>query len=497
MFELTSDQEKALKALNSNSNIFFTGDAGTGKTFTLNEFIKQQYAKRKNIMLTASTGIAALNIGGVTCHKALKIPIPAYGNDVSKASINALIGVDTLLIEEISMLRNDVFDYICRVIKRVNKLYKQHTRLIVTGDFYQLPPVVSKTEHSKLKTFGYDLSGYCFTTKAWEDMKFKTVILHQSVRQSDEDFVENLNLLKNGETKCIGYFNQFANRSDTPSASETVHLCPTNAKAAVICREELDKLPGQFMAYTAKYSDTFPKDAPVEENLLLKVGCKVMFVINDTDYDETCEEPAYVNGTIGEVVKLYPEAVDVKTNSGKVIRIGMNTWHTCKYTIKQGVLNKEETGYFSQIPLKVAYAITIHKSQGKTFENAVIDPVSFANGQLYVAISRIKSPEGIYLTSDVLPEYVRADSKVKKFYSDFSYAVSEAQTRKQKETQKAFTAAAKKKKPAKKTNKNITKKKTETRKSTKTRRVVPKTQRTAKTVKNIKRGHYGDNNLLY
>lgn len=470
--------------LESKRNIALFGAAGTGKTTLINEY--RAAHPERNILMSAPTGTAAVNIGGVTCHRLFGIPVPAYGGDVSKvpSSVIKIIAMaDDVIIDEISTARNDGFAFSMKVLARCKKETGRRPRLIVVGDFSQLPPVVKKTEDKFFTKYGFHKSGYAFTTKEWADQKFEVVVLTEVKRQDNVEFIKHLNEARIGSKKCLKYFNSFYGKP----LNDGIYVCGTNAEADRVNNEYLDALDAPMSAYRAKTDGIVGKEMPCDEIVLLKEGCKVMFTANDTAAEcvaatgEFDGIGRYINGMFGTVLKVYSDSVDVETEKGQTINVTYHSWPIYKYKIDRTsmALTKEEIGSISQIPLKVAKAITIHKSQGKTFDEVIISPQIFAPGQLYVALSRVRNPEGLVLTEPILEEYLKIDPIVKKFYdADYTYEVSEAIIKKQKEIDKKV--ATKNKKTTKK--RKSTTKKTSTRRSTTkktaTKKVKPAAKRT-------------------
>ena len=479
MDEFSKSQAKGMKALRSGANVCLMGEAGTGKTHLLNKYIQECKDAGKNVIMTAPTGIAALKIDGVTMHNGFGIPVPAYGYydfDIKLSAIKAVLAADVIVIDEMSMARNDVFEYFALVVKKIQAERKKEGNLkkiqiIVSGDFFQLPPIVKSDELNAFKRLGLDPSGYCFTTPAWKEFKFKVIILTDVMRQNDPEFISNLNKLRRGNTDCLDYFNQYVVSPEEIEVMEErpMYICSTNAEAETINDNELVKIDGPRCIYQAKRSGYCGKDYTVDENLVLKNGAKVMFMANDLVRDD------YRNGQLGTVIECKEDSVIVELDNGKVIEVKPYRWTTNKITVVNGMTSKKEIGAYYQLPLKLAYAITMHKTQGQTYDRAIISPNSFAEGQLYVAVSRVKSAEGLLFTSEILPEYVKVHPLVLAFY-DGEYEVPEARIKKKKdlaakalkkhnEKKKKKTTA--KSKTSKTASKSATSKKTTTKPATK------------------------------
>ena len=474
METLNKDQRKAYRTLSSGKNVFLTGDGGTGKTYLLEKYIADSEAEGKNVLVVAPTGIAALKLNGQTMHTTFAIPIPAYGHydfDITLSKIKAVTVADIIIIEEISMCRNDVFEYFGLIIKKIQKTLKRKPQIIVSGDFYQLPPIVKKDELPMFKKFGLHESGYCFTTQAWKNFKFKVVQLTQPVRQSDNEFIQNLNLLRNGDLKCLEYFNNHLTKEeDVPD--DTVYICSTNAQASEINMNELAKLEGAKFVYPCEREKICAKEYTVDDLLILKPGCKVMFMANDVIYGK------YHNGEMGTVKECFDDFVTVQLSSGDVISVGQYEWKSYKTKVINGILEKQQIGSYKQLPLKLAYAITMHKTQGQTYEKGAIYPQSFADGQLYVALSRLKNPEHMYLLAPIYPEYVKVNKLVNKFYETFTYEIPKTILDKRTAVEKKATEA--KAKGVSKRNPTEAKRRAVSKKSTGTKTVSKKTSTAVK-----------------
>ena len=479
-FELNKSQKNCMKALRSGKNVCLMGEAGTGKTSVLNRYIDECKEQKKNVIMAAPTGIAALKINGVTLHNACAIPVPAYGYydfDIVISKVKALLEADVFVIDEISMCRNDVFEYFALVIKKVEAERKKmgktnKIQIIVSGDFFQLPPIVRAEDLNAFKRLALDASGFCFTTPAWKSFHFKTIILTEVVRQNDLEFIENLNKLRKGDTTCLSYFNKrVLSKEELAENEDVMHICSTNSEVQMINDAALAKIDGPRCIYQAKHGGFCGKDYPTDDNLVLKNNARIMFIANDIVHDD------YRNGQIGTIKECKEESIIVTLDTGKEIEVKPYRWATNKIDVVNGMTQKgKEIGWYTQLPIKLAYGITMHKTQGQTYEKAIISPNSFAEGQLYVAISRVKTIEGLMFTDEILPEYVKVSKLVLKFY-DGEYEVPETRIKKKKE----LAAKALKKHNEKKRKKKSTAKKTvRARKSTATKTKKTSTAGTSK-----------------
>lgn len=415
---------------NTGTHLFLTGKAGTGKTTFLKR-LKEVSPKR--MIVVAPTGVAAINAGGVTIHSFFQLPfgpyIPSvgaagnqsnnYSNKFSRDKINIIRSLDLLVIDEVSMVRADLLDAISDVLCR----YKDRTKpfggvqLLLIGDLQQLAPVAKDEDWNLLKD--HYASTFFFDSKALSESTYFSIELTHVYRQSDSVFI---NLLNNIRENCFDDETlQQLNRRYIPDFNPDdkqgyITLTTHNYQAQQINNRKLAELPGKSYRFTAEINNDFPEYSyPTDDNLELKCGAQVMFVKNDSSGDHR-----YYNGKIGKIVFINPNKITVVGEDGNEIQVEKETWSNVKYTINQETKEITETiaGTFSQYPLKTAWAITIHKSQGLTFEHAIIDAsAAFSHGQVYVALSRCKALEGLVLSSPITRNAMIKDLRIQEFSS--------------------------------------------------------------------------------
>ena len=404
-------------------SIFLTGKAGTGKTTFLKTVVERS-CKRK--VVVAPTGVAAINAGGSTIHTFFQLPFsPFVPNaqikskfDFGKEKRKIISSLDLLIIDEISMVRSDLLDAIDSVLRRFRDRYKPFggIQLLMIGDLQQLTPVVTPEDERMLKPY-YD-TPYFFGSKALSQIDYVTIQLEKVYRQQDDTFLTLLNHIREGQPSSddLALLNSRYQPTFIPKPEEGyIRLTTHNLMANNYNESELQKLPSRSFTYRAKIEGTFPDYSyPTAETLTLKVGAQVMFVKND---------PAghYYNGRIGHVIYADQEKVQVRCpDDEEVIDVESQEWENTHYTLNPETreIVSEVQGTFSQLPLRLAWAITIHKSQGLTFERAIIDAsLSFAPGQVYVALSRCKTLEGMVLASRIPSQAIINDERVDSYIS--------------------------------------------------------------------------------
>ncbi len=390
---------------NTNRSIFLTGKAGTGKTTFLHRLKKDTL---KRLVVVAPTGVAAINAKGITIHSFFQMPFgpilpdtdldntTSFNKKFSKTKINIIKSMDLLVIDEISMVRADLLDGIDKTLRRFrnrNKVFGG-VQVLMIGDLQQLSPVIRDNEWDLLKHV-YS-NGFFFSSQAFQECHAITIELKHIYRQENPKFIEILNEIRNNVLSVAAaeelnkrFIPNFTPEPDAGYISLTTH----NNKAEATNKTELDKLTTKEFIYNAKVEGKFPEFSyPNSESLKLKVGAQVMFIKNDT-----CADKRYFNGKIGKVIHLERDEVVVHCPDDDFnINTTPEVWENINYTLdaKTNAITEDKIGAFTQIPLRLAWSITIHKSQGLTFERAIIDAESaFAHGQTYVALSRCKSLE--------------------------------------------------------------------------------------------------------
>ena len=405
---------------NTGRSIFLTGKAGTGKTTFLKAIVDRS---RKRPIVVAPTGVAAINAGGVTIHSFFQLPLSPYvpgakvdsKYDFSREKRKIIASIDLLIIDEISMVRADLLDAIDAVLRR----YREHdmpfggVQLLMIGDLAQLTPVVTPEDERLLRPH-YD-TPYFFGSKALQQIDYVTIQLEHVYRQQDQSFINLLNEVRSGHpsAQALAMLNSRCKPIFMPRPEEAyIRLTTHNNLANFYNESELKKLPGKSLVYKAYIKGTFPEYAyPTADTLMLKPGAQVMFVKNDPS-------PAhqYYNGRIGRVEEATDKRVTVYCEGdSEAIEVEPQEWENTRYTLNEKTreIETEVQGVFRQLPLRLAWAVTIHKSQGLTFDRAIIDAnQSFAPGQVYVALSRCRTLDGLVLATPLEPRAIINDQRV-------------------------------------------------------------------------------------
>ncbi|MBW2429173.1 MAG: AAA family ATPase, partial [Deltaproteobacteria bacterium] len=410
------------------NHIFLTGKAGTGKTTFLHK-LKENTAKR--MIITAPTGVAAINAGGVTLHSFFQLPFGPFipGSEAyeqsrqrlfrfSKEKKRIIKSLDLLVIDEISMVRADLLDSVDAVLRRHRRNDQPFggVQLLMIGDLHQLSPVAKQDEWQLLKQY-YE-SVYFFSSHALEQAELVTVELKHIYRQCDPRFIQLLNRVRDNrlDAASLGLLNQRYNQNFTPEKDPGyITLTTHNDSADAINKGRLSALSGKEYCFDAEVSGDFPEHTyPTPFTLVLKKGAQVMFLRNDNSF-----EKRYFNGKIGKIKSIAGRQICITCpGESEDIVVDAVEWENIKYKVDEEnkEIQEDIIGKFKQFPLKLAWAITIHKSQGLTFDKAVIDAESaFAHGQVYVALSRCKTLEGMVLSSPIPSRGIATDESVLNF----------------------------------------------------------------------------------
>ena len=424
----------------SENNIFVTGRAGTGKSTLLTYLIENT---KKKVAVCAPTGVAALNVGGVTIHSLFGFPFGILGTEdiarhLNRRTREVLAAIDMLVIDEVSMVNADLMDTMSRamgIARGRRKLPFGGAQVVMFGDPYQLAPVPGNNEERAYMAENYQ-SNWFFDAHVWREDSLERYELGEIFRQHDEHFKEILNAIRDGSCtqEMLDYINQCGNRF--PPHDDVIRLATINDSVNAVNRTRMARLetkPKTFNAiFSAADEKAFGRTLPAEPVLELKVGAQVMFIKNDDS--STVKNPngtgvlkRWVNGTIGTVVDLPSSGGVVVDVDGETFDVGRSTWEKVRYEIDEQfdealgrvkeVLVAVPLAEFQQIPLRLAWAVTVHKSQGQTYDEVVIDMGrgAFSPGQTYVALSRVRSLEGLYLTRAIRMSDIMVDQDVLRF----------------------------------------------------------------------------------
>lgn len=433
--------EFASKFINhTNRHLFLTGRAGTGKTTFLKHIVKHTH---KNVIVAAPTGIAAINAGGVTLHSLFQLPFGYFipENNVTnhfnenqqvntpssllknaklnRNKIKLIRELELLIIDEVSMLRADLLDAIdtlLRSVKRKSYVPFGGVQLLLIGDLMQLPPVIRDNEWNVLKN--YYASIYFFNAKAFDNQPPIQIELDKIYRQADEKFIRLLNNIRDNAVTAadLELLKLHFQPHFKPLPNEGyIRLTTHNKQADSLNKEELQKINNKSYYFDAEIDGDFSEyNYPIDHRLELKKGAQVMFIKNDPSGKQQ-----FFNGKIGVITEIDKEGIVVKSHDDDTyIDVEKYQWENVKYQLNTNTNEIEENivGTFTQYPLKLAWAITIHKSQGLTFDKAIIDiGYAFASGQVYVALSRLRSLEGLIMTSELNPESLSIDEQIATF----------------------------------------------------------------------------------
>ncbi|WP_395245006.1 ATP-dependent RecD-like DNA helicase [Agromyces sp. MMS24-K17] len=425
---LTAEQAAVYQAIeDTRDHVFVTGRAGTGKSTLLTHL---NWNTKKQIVICAPTGVAALNVGGQTIHSLFRLPIGVIAdhaidqNDAVRKILNAM---DTLVVDEVSMVNADLMDAMDRSLRQARQ--RRHepfggAQVVLFGDPYQLAPVPGDVEERRYFADTYS-SMWFFDAKVWDEADLRIFELGEVHRQHDDTFKHMLNAVRHGQVtaEIAGVLNATGARRPLPEQG-AITLATTNSTVNRINHTQLHRLPGQSLANEAEVTGDFGgRSFPADERLELKVGAQVMFLRNDTMVRG--DGPRWVNGTIGTVTSMRGElrvAVD-----GEEHEVDPVTWEKYRYSWDPVAkkLERDIVAEFTQFPLRLAWAVTIHKSQGASYDSAIVDlgPRVFSPGQTYVALSRLTSLDGLYLARPLRPSDIIVDRNVERFMSGAARAI--------------------------------------------------------------------------
>jgi ATP-dependent exoDNAse (exonuclease V) alpha subunit len=438
---LSSEQQALFDYIEgSENNIFVTGRAGTGKSTLLTYLIENT---KKKVAVCAPTGVAALNVGGVTIHSLFGFPFGILGTEdigrhLNRRTREVLAAIDMLVIDEVSMVNADLMDTMSRamgIARGRRKLPFGGAQVVMFGDPYQLAPVPGNNEERAYMAENYQ-SNWFFDAHVWREDSLERYELSEIFRQHDEHFKEILNAIRDGSCtqEMLDYINQCGNRF--PPHDDVIRLATINESVNSVNRHRMSRLETKPKTFNAVFSaadeKAFGRTLPAEPVLELKVGAQVMFIKNDDS--STVKNPngtgllkRWVNGTIGTVVDLPSSGGVVVEVDGETLEVGRSTWEKVRYEIDEQfdealgrvkeVLVAVPLAEFQQIPLRLAWAVTVHKSQGQTYDEVVIDMGrgAFSPGQTYVALSRVRSLDGLYLTRAIRMSDIMVDADVLRF----------------------------------------------------------------------------------
>ncbi len=418
----TDESRSAFSLVEQGESLFITGKAGTGKTTLLDE-IRKQLLGKKFIAVLAPTGVAAENAKGYTIHSFLRLPLtpflPKHKVDplvkLSPETEKVIKKLDIIIIDEISMVRCDLLDEIDSVLRFYRGIDKPFggIQMIMFGDLFQLSPVATKKEESTLLEYYKTL--YFFGSYALQELSYRVIELTHVFRQDEHDFIELLNHIREASVnvKDLDLLDTRVDAEYFPDIYSNVITLMTHRRMANVRNTRmLEALEGEDRTYIGHYDEGWKSILPVRRKLKLKIGARVMFQRNDN------VTKLYKNGTLGRVAEMYDDYVIVEKDSGERIRVEPATWEQLEFHIdkKHKIIHTEVTATYTQIPLKLAWAVSIHKGQGLTFDEVCIDAEhSFTFGQVYVALSRCRTLNGIHLISPIMYQKIMADEIVKSY----------------------------------------------------------------------------------
>ena len=432
--EINPEFARALEKMHSGKgNLFITGKAGTGKSTLLEHF--RAHAEQEPVVL-APTGVAALNVRGQTIHRFFRFGIdvtPLKVRNSRRRPRNASLyrNLRTIIIDEVSMVRADLLDCVDIFLRKHGPKRRQPfggVQMIFVGDLYQLPPVVSGEEREIFRTV-YE-TPYFFSAEALHDAELDIIELEKVYRQKDARFVEILNHVRNDtvDETDIAALNARLDASFTPAPGEfCITLTMTNRNADAINDRRLESLPGEALVSVAEIEGDFGREYhPTSIELAIKPGAQIMLLNNDTQL-------RWVNGSIGTIETIQrsdsgdPTVMARLKDGDSLVEVEPHVWELIRFAVENGQIVTERIGRFRQLPFRLAWTVTVHKSQGKTFDNIVIDLErgAFAAGQTYVALSRCTSLEGIVLKRPIDDKSIRADWRVCKFFTAHWWRESE------------------------------------------------------------------------